>query len=103
MNYYIIYIKGDDMRMQLIIVKKEDLTDEKHEIVIRIGAVTKKRKGAEKALLEIGKKYGVDDQWNILRNSGTGVAGGYRWSFVIKEVTEGVLYLNDAPLVNFFK
>lgn len=95
------------MRMQLVIVKKEDLTgeliNEEHEVVMRVAAVTKKRKGAEKALLEIGKQYGVDDQWNILRNSGTGVAGGYRWSFVIKEVTEGVLYLNDVPLVNFFK
>lgn len=84
--------------MQIIIVKSKDLTHESRRVETRICAVSKKRKETDKALLKIAKEYGVDEQWNLLRDSGTGVAGGFERSFLIKDMTEGVLYLNDAPL-----
>lgn len=85
--------------MQIIIVKSEDLRQEKsRKINTRICAAGTKRKETDKALNRIAKELGVDGQWNSLRDKGVGEAGGFRHSFVIRNLTEGVLYMDSEPL-----
>ena len=83
--------------MQLVIIKTKDLTVPKGKVETRIRLLGKKRKDVEKALVKYAEKYGMVGQWNLLRDSGTGVAGGKEIKYSIVNITEGVDTIDLVP------
>lgn len=75
--------------MYLILLKTTNVEKRKNSET-RIAWLCKKRKDAEKFLTKKGDELGMTNQWDLLRDTGSGVAGGFEHRYAIVKVTEGV-------------
>lgn len=76
--------------MQIVFVKKTNLNN--GSSVTRLIGVMKRKKDAEKTLAKLAEKWAMTGQWELLRNTGKGVAGGFEYAYAVLDVTEGVTY-----------
>ena len=87
--------------MQLVLVKETNVATKSKKAKTTIMGIYKKRKTADENLLKYAKENAVDTQWDLLRDHGTGVAGGYEFSFTVLPITENVP--NGAVIEELFE
>ncbi len=87
--------------VQLVLVKETNVATKSKKAKTTILGIYKKRKTADENLRKYAKENAVDTQWDLLRDHGTGVAGGYEFSFAVLPITENVP--NGAVIEELFE
>ena len=75
--------------MKLVFISTKNLNTREPKKIELVGCV-KRFKDVKSILSKFMTDHALENQWNLLFNSGSGVSGGYRYQYIILDISEDV-------------